>query len=112
MGLDTHDVGGYPRGRTRLTGPSLSRLRMNRPLQAGMVVTNEPGLYFIEALLLPALNDPKLSTFLNRDKIMDHLTFGGIRLEDDLVMSVTDRNVVISVISPCLGLARRTAAAT
>ncbi|SPQ97748.1 unnamed protein product (mitochondrion) [Plasmodiophora brassicae] len=76
-----------PHGLGHLMGPSLSRLRMNRPLQAGMVVTNEPGLYFIEALLLPALNDPKLSTFLNRDKIMDHLTFGGIRLEDDLVIT-------------------------
>jgi Xaa-Pro dipeptidase len=87
IGLDTHDVGGYPKGRRRLEGPGLCNLRMNRILEAGMVVSNEPGLYFIEAVLRPAFQNPKFSKHLNIPKIVEHFKFGGIRLEDDLIIT-------------------------
>ncbi|PNH05967.1 Xaa-Pro dipeptidase [Tetrabaena socialis] len=56
LGLDTHDVGGYPPGGpARPARPGFSRLRTARLLAAGMVITVEPGCYFNPALLLPAL---------------------------------------------------------
>jgi Xaa-Pro dipeptidase len=70
LGLDTHDVGGYPEHEAkRPDAPGVKKLRTNRKLKPGMVLTVEPGLYFIEALLLPALADPKVAKFLNADKI-------------------------------------------
>ncbi|KAJ3079161.1 hypothetical protein HDU99_000140, partial [Rhizoclosmatium hyalinum] len=89
MGMDTHDVGGYPQGISRHSRPGLSSLRLNRPLKAGMVLTNEPGCYFIEALLVPALDDPVKGPHLNRDLILgDYANFGGVRLEEDLIITV------------------------
>jgi Xaa-Pro dipeptidase len=54
LGLDTHDVGGYPKGVERIDRPGIRFLRARRELQAGMVITIEPGLYFIPALLKKA----------------------------------------------------------
>ncbi|ORY36920.1 hypothetical protein BCR33DRAFT_721834 [Rhizoclosmatium globosum] len=89
MGMDTHDVGGYPSHRSRHTRPGLSSLRMNRPLEAGMVLTNEPGCYFIEALLRPAFEDPVKGPHLNRELIeKEYMKFGGVRLEEDLIVTV------------------------
>ena len=61
MGLDVHDPGGYPEGVTRSDEPGLRSLRCGRRLEAGMVITVEPGLYFIDAVLEPALADPRYS---------------------------------------------------
>ena len=56
LGLNTHDVGGYPpAGPARSARPGFSRLRTARLLQPGMVITVEPGCYFNPVLLLPAL---------------------------------------------------------
>ncbi|KAI8614842.1 peptidase M24, structural domain-containing protein [Chytriomyces sp. MP71] len=87
MGMDTHDCGGYPEGRERINRPGLRSLRMNRVLKAGMVLTNEPGCYFIEALLRPALENPKQACFLNRELVLSYLNFGGVRLEEDLIIT-------------------------
>ena len=49
LGLDVHDVGGYlPHTPSRSSEPGLNKLRMARPLLAGMVLTIEPGCYFID----------------------------------------------------------------
>jgi len=90
LGLDTHDVGGYPpKEAPRLTRPSVKKLRTNRILKPGMVLTVEPGVYFIDALLTPALNDSKIAPFLNESKIKSFMNFGGVRLEDDIVVTET-----------------------
>lgn len=87
LGLDTHDVGGYPKGVERIERPGIKYLRMRRSLQPGMVLTIEPGLYFIPALLKPALEDDKASSFLNKSKLESMFEFGGIRIEDNLIIT-------------------------
>jgi len=87
LGLDTHDVGGYPKGVTKIQEPGIKNLRARRNLEKGMVITVEPGIYFIEALLGPALTDPVLSHYLNADKIKRFMNFGGVRLEDDVIVT-------------------------
>jgi len=90
MGLDVHDVGGYPSGEAgRIQEPGIRKLRTNRILKPGMVLTVEPGVYFIEALLKPALDDPKLRPYLNVKKINEFMGVGGVRLEDDVVVTDT-----------------------
>lgn len=87
LGLDTHDVGGYPKGVDRIERPGIKYLRMRRTLQAGMVLTIEPGLYFVPALLKPALEDEKVSKFLNKSKLQNMMDFGGIRIEDNIIVT-------------------------
>jgi Xaa-Pro dipeptidase len=87
MGLDTHDVGGYKKGVEPIDRDGLRFLRARRTLEKGMVITLEPGLYMIPALLEPAFNDPKYKDFLNISKLRNVIDFGGIRIEDDLVIT-------------------------
>ena len=87
LGLDTHDVGGYPKGVERIDRPGIRFLRARRELQAGMVITIEPGLYFIPSLLRKAFEDEKKSKFLNADKIEAYFEFGGVRIEDNLIVT-------------------------
>jgi Xaa-Pro dipeptidase len=87
LGLDTHDVGGYPKGVERIDRPGIKYLRARRDLQPGMVITIEPGCYFVPALLIPAIEDDTQSKFLNADKLTKMFEFGGIRLEDNIVVT-------------------------
>lgn len=87
LGLDTHDVGGYPKGVERIDRPGIFYLRARRELEAGMVVTIEPGIYFVPAVLEPALEDESKKVFLNTEKIQSLLTFGGVRIEDNIVVT-------------------------
>lgn len=87
IGLDTHDVGGYPKGVERIERPGIKYLRMRRSLQPSMVLTIEPGLYFVPALLKPALEDDQISQFLNADKLNDMMDFGGVRIEDNIIIT-------------------------
>ncbi|EFJ17439.1 hypothetical protein SELMODRAFT_114689 [Selaginella moellendorffii] len=87
LGLDTHDPGGYPQGMSRINERGLVSLRTVRTLEAGMLITVEPGCYFIDAVLDPALEDPVLSRFLNREAIDKFRGFGGVRLEDDVIVT-------------------------
>lgn len=89
LGLDTHDVGGYPKGVDRIDRPGIRFLRVRRELEAGMVVTIEPGIYFIPALLKPAINSGDYNRFLNADRIESLYHFGGIRIEDNLIVTET-----------------------
>lgn len=60
LGIDTHDVGGYPEGLERDTQAGLKSLRTVRKMEKGMVVTIEPGVYFIEYVKLTIFIDKKL----------------------------------------------------
>jgi len=87
MGLDTHDVGGYPAGVNRIDEPGIRSLRTARHLEAGMVITVEPGIYFIDYVLEKACQDPVQSKYLNKELIDQYKGFGGIRLEDNVVIT-------------------------
>lgn len=86
MGLDVHDVGGYPEGTERLKEPGLRSLRTTRVLEEGMVLTIEPGLYFIDATLNPALENPETARFFNQEMLQRFRNSGGVRIEDDIVV--------------------------
>ncbi len=89
MGLDVHDVGGYPEGTSRIDEPGIRSLRCGRRLEEGMVITVEPGVYFIDALLEPALADPTLRALLVPEVLARYRGFGGVRIEDDVVVTGT-----------------------
>ena len=94
MGLDVHDMEdlgedyvGYDDEIKRSTQFGLSALRMGRRLQKGFVMTVEPGIYFIPALIAQWKRDKTNEAFLNFAKIEEYLDFGGIRLEDDILIT-------------------------
>ena len=105
LGLDVHDLelygdaASYPAGRERSAQFGLSYLRLDRDLEPGMVVTIEPGLYFVPAIL----NDPRLRERLGGavdwSAACDWLPFGGIRIEDD-VLCADEGPVVLSETIP------------
>jgi len=90
VGLDTHDVGGYGRGcPPRPKTPGACYLRTARTLKAGMVLTVEPAVYFIPELLSKALRKPATARFFDTQVLSRLLVIGGVRLEDDVVVTRT-----------------------
>ena len=89
LGLDTHDVGGYPKGVDRIDRPGIKFLRARRELLPGMVITIEPGIYFVPAVLNPAIENEEQSKFLNVEMVKSLLNFGGVRIEDNIAVTET-----------------------
>ena len=94
MGLDVHDMenlGQVYVGFDEEVRPSsqfgLGSLRMGRRLQEGFVITDEPGCYFIPALIDKWKAEHTHESFLNFDAIEKFKDFGGIRLEDDILIT-------------------------
>jgi Xaa-Pro dipeptidase len=87
MGLDVHDPGGYPAGVSRIDEPGIVSLRSGRKLEPGMVITVEPGIYFIDALLEPALSNAAISHLVSQAQLARFRTFGGVRIEDDVLVT-------------------------
>ena len=92
MGMDVHDMEGLGQiyvGFDDETRPNLEQfgtncLRMGRKLEEGFVVTDEPGIYFIPALIDEWKASGHCKEFLCFDKIETYKDFGGIRIEDDV----------------------------
>ena len=95
MGMDVHDMEGLGQiyvGFDEETRPNLEQfgtncLRMGRKLQEGFVVTDEPGIYFIPALIDEWKASGHCKEFLNFDKLETYKDFGGIRIEDDVLIT-------------------------
>ncbi len=95
MGMDVHDMEGLDQinvGFDEETRPNLEQfgtncLRMGRRLQEGFVVTDEPGIYFIPALIDDWRASGHCKEFLCFDKLETYKDFGGIRIEDDLLIT-------------------------
>ena len=87
VGLGVRDGSGVLPGRTKDPRPSLRTLRMDLPLAAGYVVTVEPGLYFIPALLNDPLRRARFRDSVNWPLVDQHLALGGVRIEDNVLVT-------------------------
>ena len=95
MGMDVHDMEGLEQihvGFNEETPPNLEQfgtncLRMGRRLEEGFVVTDEPGIYFIPALIDDWRAKGHCKEFINYEKLETYKDFGGIRIEDDLLIT-------------------------
>ena len=95
MGMDVHDMEGLGQiyvGFDDETRPNLEQfgtncLRMGRRLEEGFVVTDEPGIYFIPALIDEWKAKKHCEEFLCFDKLETYKDFGGIRIEDDVLIT-------------------------
>ncbi len=94
LGLDVHDMEdlgedyvGYDSKIKRSPQFGLSSLRLGRELQEGFVLTVEPGIYFIPKLIEQWKNESRNAEFINYARLNEYLDFGGIRLEDDILVT-------------------------
>ncbi|MBZ5495396.1 MAG: aminopeptidase P family protein [Acidobacteriia bacterium] len=100
MGLDVHDMEdlgeqhvGYA-GTQRSPQFGLCYLRLAAPLRAGFVITCEPGIYFIPALIEQWKAERKHEQFINYDMLERYRDFGGIRVEDDVLVTETGYRIL------------------
>lgn len=100
LGIDVHDMEdlgqiyvGYDDEIRPASQFGTAYLRLGRRLQKGFVITNEPGIYFIPELIKKWDAEKINSDFINFDRLSDYFNFGGIRLEDDIL--VTDNGCEI-----------------
>lgn len=87
VGLGVRDASGVHPGRQRDPRPSLRSLRMDLPLAAGYVVTVEPGLYFIPDLLQEPGRRERYRDCVAWDRVDALLGLGGVRIEDDVLVT-------------------------
>ncbi|MBI5423658.1 MAG: aminopeptidase P N-terminal domain-containing protein [Opitutae bacterium] len=87
LGLGVRDAGGLEPGRTKDPRPCLRSLRIDLPLRPGYIVTVEPGLYFIPALLNDPARREKYRDCVNWSLAEQHLDLGGVRIEDNMLVT-------------------------
>ena len=100
MGLDVHDMEnlgevwvGYE-GRSKSTQFGLKSLRLARPLQAGFVLTVEPGIYFIPELMDRWRAEGKFTDFIHYDRLAPYRDFSGMRIEENILITETGHRVL------------------
>jgi len=94
IGLDVHDMEGlgennvgYDETVSRSSQFGLAYLRMARELRPGFVLTVEPGVYFIPALIDKWKGEKRLAAFIDYAKVEDYRDFTGIRIEDNVLIT-------------------------
>jgi Xaa-Pro aminopeptidase len=94
MGLDVHDMEdlgekyvGYDKSVQRSDQFGLAFLRLAKELRPGYVLTVEPGIYFISALIDKWIKEDKHTEFIDFDRVNEYRDFGGIRIEDDVLVT-------------------------
>lgn len=104
LGLDVHDMedlgdlAGYGIDRTRSDRFGLGYLRLDRPLQAGMVVTIEPGFYQVPAILHDPDRRRKYDGMVNWERLAQFAGVRGIRIEDDVLVTETGSEVLTAAL--------------
>jgi Xaa-Pro aminopeptidase len=105
MGLDVHDMENLGEIHVGYDGQPKSRqfgrksLRLARTLEPGFVHTIEPGIYFIPELIEQWSSEKKLRAFINYDKVAAYNDFGGIRNEEDYLITATGARLLGKKIS-------------
>jgi Xaa-Pro aminopeptidase len=101
MGLDVHDMEdlgqiyvGFDEEIQPVKQFGTGYLRLGRRLQPGFVITNEPGIYFIPALIDKWQAEKINADFINFDKVNEYRGFGGIRIEDDILVTETGGRIL------------------
>lgn len=101
MGLDVHDMEGlgenyvgYDENTQRSDQFGLGNLRFGKELKPGFVFTIEPGIYFIPALIDLWKREKKHEEFINYNKLVSYKEFGGIRVEDDVLVTEDSKKVL------------------
>jgi Xaa-Pro aminopeptidase len=92
-GLGENNVG-YDEEVSRSTQFGTAFLRLGRKHQPGFVFTIEPGIYFIPALIDQWREQGKFKEFINFEKVESYKDFGGIRIEDDVLVTETGFRVL------------------
>lgn len=98
VGLGVRDASGLAPGRTRSTDPALRNLRTDLPLEAGYVITVEPGIYFIPPLLCDASRRDQFRDAVNWDLVDKNLEIGGVRIEDNVLITPDGCEVLTAAI--------------
>lgn len=94
VGLGVRDAGGLAPGRQKDPRPALRSLRMDLPLLPGYLVTVEPGLYFIPPLLNDPMRRARYRDAVNWPLVESHLHLGGVRIEDNILVTETDPEIL------------------
>lgn len=101
MGMDVHDMEnigeeyiGYTDTLKKSTEFGLKSLRLGKELEEGFVLTVEPGIYFIPELIDQWQSEKKYSEFINYDKVQAYKNFGGIRIEEDFLITKEGYNLL------------------
>jgi Xaa-Pro aminopeptidase len=104
LGLDVHDMedlgdlAGYAPGRVRSNEYGMQYLRLNRPLQAGMMVTIEPGFYQVPGILEDKERRAAFADCANWERLADFEDVRGIRIEDDVLVTETGCRVLTAAL--------------